>query len=1232
MRPLDSLRFPLSGASLIEASAGTGKTYTIVNLYLRLLLGHGCQPLNVEQILVVTFTHAATAELKTRIRQRLTLAYLDFYRGHSDDAFLQTLLAELPQRELATQRLALASKSMDEAAIFTIHGFCQRALSEHAFESGAMYEQHFILDESQWLKLAVEDFWRRTVVTQSSAVQANILDHWPTPSELLEQLKPLLVRGAEVLEPVTLRDALARYQHYNDEVQAFKRWWHAEGVEQLIANTDFIANRKAGKAANLQQFADFCRGDDLHPTNSDGWLLYGPANIESASKKSTRLPDVDFTRFERMHDLQQAASNALLQGFSCEALCQVKANLAEHKTRLQLLSPDDLLSQLAEALSRQQTSQTGRQQNALAQSILARYPAVLIDEFQDTDPTQFAIFQGIYGEHCPRNAQTSSAPCWIMIGDPKQAIYGFRGADIFTYIQAKRQVSPEQQFTLSTNWRSTPALINAVNQLFSHSEGAFLFDQDIPFLAVSAGQDTSGLMIKGHEQASLSFWHLPSHDDKPLAKEYAQARLAKYCAGQLSLLLDSVNQATAAGKPIQARDCCVLVRTRHEAQLIKTACAQRGIAAMYLVRKSVFASQMAEDLYRVLQALLQPANDRLLRGALLSELFNQSAAQLDALFNDDTAWQQVVSLFYQWQQDWQQHGLMLALNKLLLHFSVRQHLSQQFSDGLRRLTDLQHLLELLQEQSAVVQGQAQLSHWFKRCIQQPDTENDSQQLRLETDANLVQITTLHASKGLQYPLVFMPFASAYRAEKTALFHNDKGKLHMDFLGREDNKQAAEHERLAEDIRLVYVALTRAMYFCAVGVWHNTHAINKRASGFKQSALGSLLSRQSDEINDALIEARILEHSARAAVGYQAIPDDEAIGQAEMPLASATLNQPAPLSPLNLTRSVDRQWRLTSYSALSRQQAHLDFVAPGQDEGLDQVELKPIVQIGDMQQNSAFTFAKGANAGSFLHGVLENIDFQQASRQLPEVIAKQSKLFAIETQWQSTLETWLSDVLQTPFSTAKGSHGLTLSALSAAQVKVEMEFYMPLKQVHVAPFNQLINHYMPQFQRHYDFAQLNGMIKGFIDLVFYFEGKFYVADYKSNHLGHVYEDYQYGALDKAMQQHDYYLQAILYSVALHRWLQQHWQDYQFEQHYGGAYYLFLRGMHSTLPGNGVLHYLPPAALVLALDKLFAGQDTSSSQDILSGQETESGVSGQKSEAGNVDNSQKNGPLEEQLPLC
>ncbi|NCT46415.1 MAG: UvrD-helicase domain-containing protein, partial [Paraglaciecola sp.] len=874
MRPLDSLTFPLTGASLIEASAGTGKTYTIVNLYLRLLLGHGCQPLNVEQILVVTFTHAATAELKTRIRQRLALAYLDFYREHSDDPFLQTLLAELPQRELATQRLALASKSMDEAAIFTIHGFCQRALSEHAFESGAMYEQHFILDESEWLKLAVEDFWRRFVVTQSTAVQANLLTHWHTPSALLIQLKPLLVRGAEVSEPLALNDALARYQRYADEVQAFKHWWQTQGLTQQIANADFIANRKAGKADNLTQFADFCRSDDLHPNVSDGWLLYGSANIASATKKSTRVPDVDFTRFDRMHEAEQAANNALLQGFSCAAFDQVHANLVNHKTRLQLLSPDDLLSQLAKALTSQPHRRMAGQPNALAQSIVARYPAVLIDEFQDTDPTQFAIFNGIYGEHSGHSAQPSSAPCWIMIGDPKQAIYGFRGADIFTYIQAKRQISPDQQFTLATNWRSTPALINAVNQVFVHSERAFLFDQDIPFLAVSAGRDKPGVMLKGQEQGSLSFWHLPSHDDKPLAKEYAQARLANYCAWQLSRLLDPLNQATAAGKPIQAKDCCVLVRTRHEAQLIKTACAQRGIATVYLMRKSVFAGQMAEDLYRVLQALLQPGNDRLLRGALLSELFNHSAAQLDTLFNDDTAWQQVVSLFYQWQQDWHQHGLMLALNKLLLHFSVRQNLSRQFSDGLRRLTDLQHLLELLQEQSAVVQGQAQLLHWFKRCIQQPDNENDSQQLRLETDANLVQITTLHASKGLQYPLVFVPFASAYRAEKTAVFHNDKAKLQVDFLGRELNIERADHERLAEDIRLLYVALTRAMYFCAVGVWHNNHAVKHRASGFKQSALGSLLCRQTDDINDELIKARILEHSARAAVVYQTIPNED----------------------------------------------------------------------------------------------------------------------------------------------------------------------------------------------------------------------------------------------------------------------------------------------------------------------------------------------------------------------
>jgi exodeoxyribonuclease V beta subunit len=1183
MQPLNTLTFPLHGASLIEASAGTGKTYTIVNLYLRQLLGHECQALNVEQILVVTFTNAATAELKERIRQRLQSAYLDFYRGSSDDSFIQTLYEQIDNKALATQRLALASKQMDEAAIFTIHGFCQRALTEHAFESGAMYEQQFILDESEWLKLAVADYWRTYIVTQTAEVQSVLLDIWSEPAKLFGTLQPLLNRKAAAQSNVELSHAFSLHQQYSGQVAKTKRWWLENDLASKLNKGQLKANVIAGKPANLALMQAFCQSTELHPKFvKEGWLLYSPAALAKALKKNATLPDADFSCFERLAELEQTMLNIFKQAFCQDALLRVAQNLASHKSRLQLISPDDLLSHLGHALSSQLNTDT--QSNLLAGALRTRYPAVLIDEFQDTDPLQYGIFQHIYGH----NDTTAEAPCWIMIGDPKQAIYGFRGADIFTYVQAKNQVAAQQQFTLDTNWRSTPELIAAVNTLFLNNQQAEKAKKALSFYPVKAGKHEAGLFINGEPCASLDFWHLCSENDRPIAKGQAQQALAQHCAQQIAKVLSS--DSHVATRPVVAGDCCVLVRNRGEAQLVKLALQAQGIASVFLARKSVFASQTALDCYRLLCALSQPSDDRQVKTALLTELFANQANELDALFNNDNEWQNIIALFHQWHQDWQKFGLMMAMNKVINYFKIEQKAVKHFADGLRRVTDLRHVLELLQQRSLEVQGQGQLMHWFSQCLQEPDHYADIQQLRLETDANLVQICTLHASKGLQYPLVFIPFGNSYKSAQAAVFHAEQGQLLVDFLGSDRAMAVAEQERLEEDVRLLYVALTRAEYYCAVGVWHNISDDKRRRSAFLETALGAILMPVGIDVKDDLIATQLLSLSEQAAIAYHAFNATDEQDQAYLVAAPVDSLDSSPivadLVALQLAKPIERQWRLTSYSAISQQQSHLEILIPGLDEGRDQPDEDELLMNSE-QSHSAFTFEKGANAGSFLHGVLENIDFSQAET-LPEAIAQQSIKFAINEEWHGLLDTWLSDVLKANIATTLSGEELSLAQLDASQVKVEMEFYMPLKQVQVGAFNQLINHFMPHSQRQYEFAQLNGMLKGFIDLTFSFDGQFYVADYKSNHLGNDYADYQLASLERAMQEHDYHLQAILYTLALHRWLGQQLPHYNYQQHMGGAYYLFLRGMHSEKPASGVYHYLADETFIMALDSLFNGE--------------------------------------------
>jgi exodeoxyribonuclease V beta subunit len=1231
MQPLDTFTFPLSGASLIEASAGTGKTFTIVNLYIRLLLGHGCEPLGVEQILVVTFTNAATGELKERIRQRLRQAYLDFFAKASQDDFIQQLIDQSDNVELDCQRLALASKQMDEAAVYTIHGFCHKALTEPAFESGAMYEQSFILDESEWLKMAAEDYWRKHVVTLPQHTLQLLLKHWSTPDAMLKGIGRLLSQHATPYQTADIDSAIKSVKQYAEQVAKLKQWWLSNDISQQLSKANLNGRAKLGKLPTLQDMQAFCKSDLLQiDFDKTGWQLFSPEQVAKAAKKGSEdLSHIDFSQFERLQSMLLGCQQNLILAFSQHAMSVVSANLASHKQMLHLLSPDDLLLGLQRAISQQAGSDD--KANALANTIRQNYPVALIDEFQDTDPVQFEVFQGIYGASNEepelgissetrsdiRSGASSeissglSKACWIMIGDPKQAIYAFRGADIFTYIKAKDWVDHQRHFTLATNWRSAPKLVKAINRLFESSRKGFLFEQSIPFYPVQAGRDFAGLTIEGEAVHSLDFQHLCSEQNLPISASDASTQLAIATANQIShwLHLAQTDQAQIQNRAITASDCCVLVRNRNEAQVIKHALSAVNVASVFLARKSVFSTPIAVDLFRLLKALSQPTDERLLKAALMSELFTFDAQQLDNLFNDESSWQEVLEQRFYWHQTWQKQGLIRAINQVLQHFDVEQGLIKHQTDGLRRVTDLRHLTELLQQQSLQLVGEAQLIHWFESCLLEPDHNNDGQQMRLESDANLVQIITLHSSKGLEFPLVFIPFASSYKTAQQALYHNEHQQLEVDFLIQEQNLQKADFERLAEDIRLFYVAVTRAVYYCSIGVWNISLGKSKKVSGFGQSALGCLLMSSKDEpetdpeltITDQHIAQRIQALAAKCDLSYRTFIQV----QSATPQGGITQNSEAKLrqlKALQLTKPVSRAWRLTSYSAISSQQVHLDMPAPGQDEGQDQVlhlvqseELAEQSSLNSELTQSPFSFERGANAGSFLHGVLENIDLQKPE-QLSEVITQQSTWFGISDEWHGCLENWLTEVLLAPFSaqtetpmeTPTQTPSISLAQLSAKQVKVEMEFHMPLHEVKVGDFNRIINQYSKQYARDYQFEQLNGMIKGFIDLMFEYDGKFYVADYKSNHLGDSYEHYHYSAMEEAMTGHDYHLQAILYTLALHRWLKHKLPNYDYKTHIGGAYYLFIRGMSQATPGNGVYFVLPEQSMIQALDDLFLGK--------------------------------------------
>ncbi|MBJ2109671.1 MULTISPECIES: exodeoxyribonuclease V subunit beta [Proteus] len=1194
-QPLNPYTLPLYQRRLIEASAGTGKTYTIGLLYLRLLLGLGGEsafyrPLSVEEILVVTFTDAATDELRARIRKNiheLRLACIRHDVESSDNTYLE-LLKQIPNKELAAQWLLEAERQMDEAAIYTIHGFCQRMLANNAFESGVLFEQVLIQDEYELKKRVCADFWRRHCYPLSYDVANAVSQIWSGPEQLLYEIQPYLQGEMPEIEGVALdsenesvkerhqavieaiNNVKTRWNEHHHEVEA---WITASGVDKRSYSSRFLPKwiEEITLWASTLETKSYQLPDCLARFSQ-----------ETLNEKATKGPAPEHILFVEIERLTKQ-SLTLRDVILVNAIPEIRQGIENEKMRRGEMGFDDLLTRLDRALKREGGE-------ALAQAIRERYPVAMIDEFQDTDPQQYRIFDAIYGEH-----ENSGL---LFIGDPKQAIYAFRGADIFTYIQARKQTS--HHYTLNTNWRSAPGMVNAVNKLFMRSNAPFLFEH-IPFIEVSSAEKNQDMAFIYHDKPIPPFNFWLAEGESVSTGNYEQI-MAAQCAAQIRDWLSAGDQQQAwlieqgTKKSVTSADIMVLVRSRREAVLIRDALNLLSIQSVFLSnRESVFETNEAKDLLWLLQAVVTPEKERVLRASLASQLFGFSAKQIDDLNCSEERWNSYVEKFADYYVLWQKRGVLPMLRKIMMDNQIAENLLASI-DGERRLTDIMHIGELLQETSLQLDSEHALIRWLAQQISHPDAQSESQQMRLESDRNLVRICTIHKSKGLEYPIVCLPFACNYQEQKGALYHDrDKFYAKLDIFSRPESLRLADEERLAEDLRLLYVALTRSKFCCYVGVAPLVKG-TKRKSGLTdlhKNALGYLL-QQGEEGNSELLHQSI-----------HALLDDN-ISVTTLDNMSAHRYQPQLMAETKLEaaifkRQIQDNWRITSYSGLTYQHSnrsyHFDL---GDIEALVQsiaprldTDAKGEKQQGEVDENSIHHFPRGAVAGTFLHSLLEVLDFSQPVDEL----WMQGQLTAqgFDEKWAPLLVLWMETLFHTPLN----PQGLCLADIPKSQQLDELQFYLPIeKEISSAQLTQLISQFDPLSKccPALQFQQVEGMLKGFIDLVFSWEGKYYVVDYKSNWLGESSEDYTQEAMMNAMMDHRYDLQYQLYTLALHRFLQQRIPDYDYQNHFGGIYYLFLRGIDKAHPGNGVYAYLPDEAFVLALDSLFAGK--SSKLDVVS----------------------------------
>lgn len=1197
----------LTQNALIEASAGTGKTFTITTLYLRAMLGlrvDGAEisPLTVDQILVVTFTDAATQELKGRIREKLVEAQSAMVAPDNASPIVGAVIKEFVNSNLArsdveTEEQALrigyhllqkGIELIDEAAIYTIHGFCHKILQRFALETNSSFEVNFEMDATNYHMQAVIDFWRKYVMPLQQIEFDYFASYWKTPEAFYSELQRVLFKPIQIVPNTTEKDYLAQIQQYQKLLGELKNHWKNSDFSSVLVNSGLKKNLNQFKKITILN--EWLECTDLEPNfdSKVNWMLWNSESLHDPSKYSAKKTPIEHEIIDKIDEICVLQDRLLPAGFKSywieKAKTYVENRVKQNKVDSQVIFPDDLLLDVSNALN-------GNTHGELVNKLRADFPLAFIDEFQDTDPVQYDIFHSIYGNSSDANM--------VLIGDPKQAIYKFRGADIYTYIEAKKDIDTSNHYTLDTNWRSHPDLIRAVNQCFLLSDNVFQ-QTEIPFVEVSAGQvGQNQLLIDGKPTSVMSFTHLqPEVDQDDLPSDVANHHLATECANQIKQLLSLSQQGRAVIQrqkgmtPVTSADISILVRNRRQAKWLKQALAFQGIDSVFLSRDSLFGSELAKDLLRLFLAFDSPSNEKRLRAAVATSFFSYTDEELINLFSDshslDSKWNETVSVFHECHLLWRQGRVSAAINALIEYTNcIHRWLEQDLIHSERMVTDLRHLIEVVQEKAVELSGQQKIIKWLQNQIQQSEnsaSSSEQMQLRLESDEQLIQINTFHASKGLEYPIVYLPYLMDFSAAKEAIFHSTQTGLSLRSDNRKQELQIAEHERLLEDIRLLYVAMTRAELALNMFVYAPTEGRSKKAC-LHQTAIGQLIPSLVDysSDNEALADfcSRIqglTSQNREDVVSYQAY-ELSFISATSQTLAKQTLaiEQSQTLVLQNIKNQIRNDWQVLSYSSLAHQSStHYDTDLNWYSGLSDEGGAQKVDNIDIEQLKTPFSFPKGANAGSCLHWILEQLDFTQPVIEQKTFVEQGLQKFNIDLAWVDITVDWISSILNTPIS------HFSLAHLTNQQKLVEMEFYFDFSRLDSKVLGNAL--LMAGFESAfvYGFEFESGVMKGFIDLTFEYDGRFYVADYKSNYLGSQLDDYLHRGMQEAMSDHNYYLQALIYTLALHRFLKMTIPSYQYNEHVGGAMYLFLRGMQSSKESYGVYHIEFKEDVILYLD--------------------------------------------------
>lgn len=1152
---------PLTGKIIINSSAGTGKTYLIGLIYLRLLLGIKKKKLNMQEILILTCNKTHVKRLKFDILKKINkmkIACIKKGIGLSKESIYRKLLHLIKDKRKAIDLLIHAEDNIHEANIYTINNFCKLIIKKNKFKLNLPIRQSIIKDDKKFQKQACEEFWRKNFYPMNYSISKVIFNIWKTPRKMFNQIKTFLNGKTPIfIKENNSKNIIKKHKKLINNIKKIKKIWIVNYKKSKKLITDSNINKHIYNKRNLSNWFNkitkWANSKTIDYEIPYELNYFSQNQLIKKTKKGPAPNSIFFSIIEKFIKKKITIKDLLIS----ESIINVKKIIEQKKREKKKINPEDLLKNLNNTIK-------NKEKKKIIESIFNQYKTTIIDEYQETKKQQIKILQKI---HKKRN-------CLILIGDLKQTIYESNNENIFYHIKTIKKI--KKNYTIKKNWRSSTDITESINKLFSQKKNPFLIKQ-IPFKPLIYNEKNKNIKLI-HKKKNVSALNLYSFKNEISYFEYKK-RIADQCAKQIyDWIIHGKKKETwllnkKKIKFLNASDITVLIRNKKEAWIIQKSLEKFNIDSKFICERQNFLdSNNITEIILILKAIMEPKNENILRSALATSLIGLTPKEIYNLNKNKKKIENKIIKFNEYLSTWNKFGILAALRKTIIEEKIDYKLLSDKKNGKKKLINLIHISELLQKKEKILINKKNLINWLNNKVYTPNTLSKEIQKKYEyNDKNKINISTIKQSKGLSYPIVWIPFDSYTIKNNIKTFHNRKNfKIYLDLTENKKNKKLAEQEYLSQKIRLLYVGLTRSIYHCSVGV---TPLIKKKNNTFifYKSILISLLKNKKYNSYE-----KILKKIKDKNINIKKVK--------KIKINILKTNKKIKfLTKKNIDLIIEKKWKITNYTDLINNKNYSEHnkITRQQKIKIKNKEKKENKSNLKNKKNIHY-FPIGIKSGIFFHYLLKKINFNKTPNK--KWITEKLKKFNFSPNWTIIIQKLLNNIFNIPLT----KNNLKLSKIKPEKKIKEMKFYISINNVlHYSKLEKIRKKYdfLYKKKEKIKFQSFKGILNGSIDLIFYWEKKIYLIDYKSNWLGKNTSYYNLQSLQSVIIKKKYNFQYSIYTLATHRFLKHKIKNYNYKKHFGGVFYLFLRGCDINQPGYGIYHTIPSYHLIKNLDKIF-----------------------------------------------